>query len=293
VILVVGIATSGRPAILSETLKELARQQRLPDRVLIAPAGPTCIDLGVLPHLPFPTEVVHGRRGLPAQRNAILAACCDSGAVIFFDDDFLPSRTYLANAAELLERKPHVVLATGTVLADGINGPGLSVEEARCRLAEAPPPSGEEPETPLYSAYGCNMVVRLSAVRAHGLQFDEHLPLYGWQEDTDFSRQIARFGQVTGSAALTGVHLGIKSGRSSGVKLGYSQIANPIYLIRKGTMAPVYGGRLMIKNVIANCVRSVRPEPYIDRFGRAKGNFLALVDLHRGCIHPTRIVNLD
>ena len=31
----VGIATAGRPAILSETLRELARQKRLPDVVVV------------------------------------------------------------------------------------------------------------------------------------------------------------------------------------------------------------------------------------------------------------------
>ena len=34
---------------------------------------------------------------------------------------------------------------------------------------------------------------------------------------------------------LRGVHLGNKRGRVSGLRFGYSQIANPIYLLQKGT----------------------------------------------------------
>ena len=35
------------------------------------------------------------------------------------------------------------------------------------------------------------------------------------------------------------------------------------------------------------------PEPYIDRAGRLKGNFLALADLLRGQLHPGRICEFD
>ncbi len=51
----------------------------------------------------------------------------------------------------------------------------------------------------------------------------------------DFSRLVARYGQVVSAKQLEGVHLGTKVGRSPGVRLGYSQIANPVYLMRKRT----------------------------------------------------------
>ena len=81
------------------------------------------------------------------------------------------------------------------------------------------------------------MIVRTAPVLAHGLRFDDNLPLYGWLEDIDFARSIAPYGRVVKSMLLRGVHLGVKRGRTSGVKLGYSQIANPLYMLRKGTFA--------------------------------------------------------
>jgi hypothetical protein len=91
---------------------------------------------------------------------------------------------------------------------------------------------------------------------------------------------------------LTGVHLGAKGGRTSGKRLGYSQIANPVYLLRKRTMPRQLAWRLMARNLAANMLLSVWPEPYIDRRGRLLGNAAALYDLLRGRIHPERILSL-
>ena len=74
----------------------------------------------------------------------------------------------------------------------------------------------------------------------------------------------------------------------SGVKLGYSQVANPIYLSRKGTMSPGYSARMLSKNMLANAVGSLRPEPMIDRAGRLRGNLIALGDVLRGRVTPER-----
>lgn len=89
-----------------------------------------------------------------------------------------------------------------------------------------------------------------------------------------------------------GVHLGVKSGRTSGTRLGYSQIANPIYLVAKGTMRRSPAAKMALTNFIANLVKSPVPEAYIDRRGRLKGNLLALIDVLRGANHPTRILEL-
>jgi GT2 family glycosyltransferase len=67
-------------------------------------------------------------------------------------------------------------------------------------------------------------------MRPNDVMFDERLPLYGWQEDVDLSRRLAAFGTVVKVPAARGVHLSVKLGRNSGVRLGYSQIANPLYL---------------------------------------------------------------
>jgi hypothetical protein len=89
-----------------------------------------------------------------------------------------------------------------------------------------------------------------------------------------------------------GVHLGVKTGRTSGVRLGYSQIVNPIYLSKKGTMSWQHARKQISKNVAANLARSIYPEPWIDRHGRLKGNLLAFMDLVLGKASPARILQL-
>jgi hypothetical protein len=289
----VGIATAGRRTMLSETLQEIAEQCRSPDCVIICPARADDLDQQMLSRLPYPTKIVSSSPGSAHQRNAILRASQGLDAIVFFDDDFFPSQSYLANAETILGREDNVVVATGTLIEDGINGPGLTPNRARERLATLPLQCHAGNLTPDYAAYGCNMVVRLAPVRQYGVQFDEARPLYAWQEDIDVSRQMASFGRIVRSDALTGIHLGVKRGRTSGVKFGYSQVANPVYLMRKGTVSLSFSGRNMMRNLLANLVRSFHPEAYIDRRGRLKGNLLAILDLVRGRLHPQRILEID
>jgi GT2 family glycosyltransferase len=290
----VGIATAGRPEILSETLKEIRKQSRPPDLVVICPAGVPDIELELLRSQSYPYRIVTAPRGLTHQRNAILRATAAFDVVVFFDDDFLPLPNYLENAEAILRRNPDIVAMSGTPIADGINGPGLTLEEAAQISAGALtlPVSDVSGLAPDYGTYGCNMVFRLAPIRQYGLTFDEALPMYGWQEDIDFSRQLAPLGKIVRAQSLSGVHLGVKSGRTSGLRFGYSQVANPIYLMRKGTMSLSFGGKSILKNLAANLFRSVRPEAYVDRVGRLKGNLFALGDLVRGKLHPGRITEL-
>ena len=104
-------------------------------------------------------------------------------------------------------------------------------------------------------------------------------------------RQLASHGSVVQAARLRGVHLGTKgSGRSPGRRLGYSQVANPLYLARKGTMRWSLALKHMAKNLLANSVRSLSPEPWVDRRGRLAGNCLAMWDCVRGQVDPQRIL---
>jgi GT2 family glycosyltransferase len=132
----------------------------------------------------------------------------------------------------------------------------------------------------------------MAPVREHGLRFDENLPLYGWLEDVDFGMQLRCHGAVVRLESARGVHLGVKSGRQSGLRLGYSQIANPIYLLRKGTCPPGKAANLISRNVAGNVLRAARPEAYVDRRGRLLGNLRALGDFVTGRLHPTRITSL-
>jgi GT2 family glycosyltransferase len=130
-------------------------------------------------------------------------------------------------------------------------------------------------------------------MHAHGLRFDERLPLYGWQEDVDLSRRLAEFGQVVQIDAACGVHLGVKSGRGSGLRLGYSQVANPLYISGKRRGYPFRRAVTHIaSNMAMNVARATWPEPYVDRRGRLRGNLLALFDLTVGRMAPERILDL-
>jgi hypothetical protein len=289
----VGIATLGRPGILSETIDILAGQARSPDRLVVCVVKDEDVDLACLRRFPAATSVVKGAVGLTAQRNRILTEVPDADILVFFDDDFFPRGDYLSQIERIFLTHQDVMGTTGRPIEDGISGPGLTVDHARSVIAQVPQAAADdEAIAGTVGTYGCNMAFRMAPIRSHAIRFDENLPLYGWQEDIDFSAQVARHGRVIESNSLKGAHLGNKGARSSGVRFGYSQIANPIYLIRKGTMSWSYALWLMGRNMGANLLRLFRPEPWVDRRGRLKGNALALFDMILGRSSPRRILEL-
>jgi hypothetical protein len=60
----------------------------------------------------------------------------------------------------------------------------------------------------------------------------------------------------------------------------------------KGTMSAPRALRMILRNLVSNVVKALRPEPWVDRRGRLRGNLLALSDLLRGRIAPDRILDL-
>jgi GT2 family glycosyltransferase len=287
--IVIGIPTVGRAPILCETLRELALQSHQPDSIIVCGTKEADLD-GVMAIAPTIVQIF-SQAGLPRQRNAIIDAAVGADLIIFFDDDFLPHADYIAEIAACMVAQPKLVVATGLVLADGIGGRGLSPVEGRAVLARAGQPNRTVTDT--FSGYGCNMAVNMAPVREHHVRFDERLPLYGWQEDVDFSCRLAAYGSVAYVSAARGVHLGVKSGRNSGIRLGYSQVANPLYISRKRLGYPFRRALIHIaKNMAMNVVRSAWPEPYVDRRGRLRGNLLAFRDLVTGQMLPERILEL-
>lgn len=279
------IATVGRPDLVARTIACLSRQTRPADGTLVVSVSPA--DVVGVDALPQPPEIAFAERGLCRQRNRALDLLKGRADVImFFDDDFIPADDYLEMVERLFVAHPDVVGITGNLVADGIGGAGYTIEEAERLIAERA--AGLDPAIKSREAlYGCNMAIRMQA--ATDLRFDEALPLYGWQEDIDYTYQLGQRGRLISTGQVTGVHMGVKGGRTSGRKLGYSQVANIVYLQRKGTMQPKLGGLLLRKNLLANLVRSVRPEPLIDRRGRLIGNIMALIDIARGRVDPRRI----
>lgn len=291
--IVIGIPSSGRREIISAVVPDLARQNRKPDQLVICAPASDDVDMAALASLPFPVQLIKSERGLCRQRNAIIDAVPNADIILFLDDDFLLAPTYIAELETLFLRNPDVDVTTGTVLADGATGPGISVDEGRVVLRDAQTPAETLSIRETYSGYGCNMAVRMSTVHICRLRFDEKLPFYGWLEDVDFSRAVSRFGRVVISPHLLGVHLGTKTGRMSGRRLGYSQIANPIYLVGKRSMTWPHALTQMIRNLASNVIKIWRPEPWVDRRGRLKGNFLAISDFLRGRLSPQNIQDID
>ena len=291
--IVVGIATTGRAEQMRLTLQQISRQEALPVRTVVCPASTEDFDPAIARELNYPLQTVIGPRGLCAQRNAIVRACTDADVIVFMDDDFYPAPDYLGQVAALFETHPDIVVATNQPALDGATGPGVPHDVA-LRVIEGlkPQATGESVVTTTYGGYGCNMAIRLAPVLKDGLLFDEKLPLYGWLEDTDFTRRLAPYGRIVQASALQGVHLATKKGRSTGVRLGYSQVANPIYMVRKGSVNRRYAYAQLGRNLAKNVVRSFWPEPWVDRRGRLKGNLLGLLDLAFSRLDPTRIVSL-
>lgn len=280
------IATVGRREHVARLLRHLEKQVKLPTEVIVSAPDET--------HVPrsgeysFPVSFVFGKQGSSVQRNTALERALGRFDIItFIDDDFVPADDYLKLVAEEFEGYDWAVVMGHAVL-DGATGAGLTWEDAITALGALEPEGRRVVDH--VGAYGCNMSVREAFVGNR--RFDERLVLYGWQEDIDFTSQLRAYGRVVGISTIRGVHLGVKSGRVSGERFGYSQIANPVYLIRKGTVPATFLLPLLGRNIAANLVRSLWPEPYVDRRGRLRGNLLALAHLLTGRVEPEHILKM-
>lgn len=288
--LVVIIASLNRPEELTDITSALLRQTEKPHRILLSVTKeedlpPADKREGI--------ETVIGPKGLCHQRNTGLNVVLDDADYIaFFDDDYIPSKFACERIISFMETHADLAGINGQLIADGINGPGISREEAEALVAEFD--AGPAPDPKIGRAvdglYGCNMVYRASMIG--DTRFDESLPLYAWQEDVDFAAQLLPLGRLVQSNAFAGVHRGVKGGRTSGVKLGYSQVANPLYLMKKGTMRSGFGWQLMLRNIAANHVKTLKPEPWVDRWGRVKGNWLGIIHLLTGRLSPEHILKI-
>jgi GT2 family glycosyltransferase len=296
------IATKGRPAHALTVVHYLQRQTRPPACIVIVG---TCDD--DLPSYDGTSSavvvesIVSPRTGLACQRNVGLEYLDASGnfkgggaLVAFFDDDFIPADDWLERAAAAFEGDPALAGLTGHVLADGVNGAEIALAEAGLYLSgdRAPAPHWSAVQRPkrVESLYGCNMAFRGDV--AATCRFDEALPLYAWQEDCDFSGQAQRYGETRIVPACRGVHLGVKSGRINGLRMGYSQIANPIRIAGRRNMPPLRAARFVFRALAANMIRSAEGRRTPDYPGRLRGNLLALADLVRFKLDSRRILEL-
>ena len=249
--------------------------------------------------------LISPKAGLTSQRNfgieylrALDGELFDNSVCVFFDDDFRPDSRWLENALRIFSESAHIAGVTGRVLADGIHHPtGISEAAAIKYLSGIIEPdtqhfTSHEGQRPISALYGCNMAIRSKYFRS--CKFDENLPAYGWQEDRDITGQLANFGTCVLDSSCRGVHLGSKKGRVSGVKFGYSQVANLTYMRSKGTITFPVCAQFIGRNFCANIIKSIFGFKYkhVDYRGRLLGNFMAFRDLLVHRLSPTNIVLL-
>ncbi len=295
------VATKGRPAEVAALLARLERQTLLPRRVLIV--GASSADFEPAAIASVRSYECHGwvskRLGTTAQRNEGIDFLRDADLLqedaltVFFDDDFRPADTWLAECAAVLHKDREIQAVTGLVLADGAHASALSDEDADRFLEgviDARPHWASGRQRDIGSLYGCNMAFRASVLLP--CRFDEELPLYGWQEDRDITGQVRAFGRVTFEPTCRGVHLGSSGGRASGLRFGYAQVANVIYLWRKGTVEAHVLVKFLARAVASNLLKTVKGKRKPIYFQRLKGNALAVADLVRGTCRPRRIIDL-
>jgi glycosyltransferase involved in cell wall biosynthesis len=153
--------TRGRAEILKQVVAFVAMQTVKPDLIIVScvsddDVGDLATHRGLI--------VIKGRPGSSAQRNhALNHVPVDFDVVVILDDDFLMHSRWIAEVLKAFDSDPSIACVTGTVIADGINGPGFSYEEARAMVGQA----GELPQklivAPTGGPYGCNMAAALRA----------------------------------------------------------------------------------------------------------------------------------
>jgi GT2 family glycosyltransferase len=292
--LALGIPTRGRAAILKETLADVLLQSRPPQAIFVAYYD--LADLGDAPEAFPDVTFIKGSGGSCEQRNRLLEAIGGRFDLVFImDDDCYLHRDYLLRTEEVFLRDPSVVACTGRILENGANGPGLKGDYARRVLAGlGPAPSLDQaPPVPHYNTDGCNMAFRVLPIHEHHVRFDEAMPGYAWYEDIDFSRRLLPWGRIVRVGAAQVIHLGAKVGKTSGKRYGYSQVANPVHLVRKGVYHWYRALESVARNVTANLFKSIVSEPWVDRRGRLAGNLLAFRDLLTGKLRPDRVLQLN
>jgi GT2 family glycosyltransferase len=277
---------------LMTALQRLSNQSRRPDSVIISVSSDSDLPHTVPDNLVV--DFVIGPKGVSKQRNLALDRIIGSAEiVIFFDDDYVPSRTAIADIVEAFQSLPYVSGLSGELLADGARSAGFTALEAAA-LVDGTDERRSVREAPAFvpgvaGIYGCNMAFRAEAIRT--VRFDGKLSLYGWLEDADFAARVP--GVLGRTNAFHGVHCGVKSGRAPNARrYGYSQVSNPAYLWRKGSLPAGRALGLAIRAAAANTAKALMPEDWIDRRGRLAGNLIALGDVLRGRLTPWRIQDL-
>jgi GT2 family glycosyltransferase len=284
------IPSVGRPAVLHDTVTSVLDQSLAPVEVILSLPGREHVQDRTLA-LPG-VRCVEGPKGLCAQRNSgVRALDKTSDLVVFFDDDVELDRDYLAVMSAAFVQNQDMVAANGQLVADGGSKHRMQRAEARQIIEQFARDASAGSERRLWDTsylYGCHFAVRRFVFDT--VHFDERLPFYGWLEDIDFGRNCQRLGRVCCVDGARVVHLAERSGRTSGLRFGFSQVMNPAYLKAKGNFSSADCRRHWKSALASNLVGTL----ILDRTKRERlvGNLMAIGHLVRGQIDPEFITKL-
>jgi GT2 family glycosyltransferase len=274
--------TKNKSAQFADFIQRLQNQTLPPDHIFVI--GSEAEDLAKLDKANPQLSISLGRKGIAAQLNDAIALTEGRFKyLLFFADDFIPSRFWIERAVAVLESSKDIVGLTGRLLADGENSSSTSLDDALSLvdLYDGLPQTETNIVEPS-PLRGCNMAVRRAAVGA--IWFDESLPVSGWMEDADFSARVARRGRVVRSPALYGVQLPPATPRTSGFALGFAQVVNPVYLARKGRLGAVSALVSITGNFARNALGALWIGASADDRRRFYGNIRGL----GGLMHMSR-----
>jgi len=255
------VSTRGRPDIVSALVEQLAGQTRAPRHIFVI--GSSAADIARIdPNQPNVTARV-GREGSSSQRNDGLAlAGSRFSYVVFFDDDFVPSRFWIERMEAVFESDPSIV---------GLRGPSWPTAPPPPASASTRHGSWSGPTTPIRDRRTEFITTRPTAAtwaatwpsarrRWTASTFDERLPLYAWwRMPISAAGRAAR--QDRPCRRPVGRPPRHKQGRGRGLTIGYfpdRQRGLPRSERHGSEAAPDPAGN---RNMIGNLVRSVRPEP--------------------------------
>ena len=119
------VASYGRPEQVQQLLSSIERQARLPDEIVLSVVSDADVSMTFCERLRV--NVIYSEPGLCAQRNKGMASLLDrTDIVVFVDDDFWMSSTYIYQLERLFSENRDIVAVTGLVLADGATTSGIS-----------------------------------------------------------------------------------------------------------------------------------------------------------------------
>ena len=287
------ICSANRPDVLAETVESVLGGQSVPPvEIIISVFNQT--------HVTEETRaqrgvrvVLSGIQGTCAQRNAA-ARVVQTPYTLFLDDDVELAANFIESMERLLDHATDAVAATGYLVIDGARSArgdaGLDRSVARFYA------TNYVREHKNYDhGEGQNIFVRSQVFEK--VLFDENLPLYGWLEDLDFATNILRYGRIIMNTETCWAHIGSPGGRTTGLRFGYSQVVNPLYLWRKNgkprLTRVIFGHwfRYLAYNYRRELIK--HPTDRSDRSGRFTGNLMALRHVLAGKVDPSYILEVS